>query len=95
MSVYEQEHMDRMRQEAMRRSQEMYRRSEGSSNRQEKQAPLPTAAKPYRRDDFSVLKRFLSEKADSDKLLVAALLLILAKDGADKKLLLALGYILL
>ncbi|MCM1314567.1 MAG: hypothetical protein NC040_10920 [Muribaculaceae bacterium] len=32
---------------------------------------------------------------ESDKLLVLALMILLAKDGADMKLLLALGYILL
>ncbi|MDE6834512.1 MAG: hypothetical protein K2J39_09765 [Ruminococcus sp.] len=32
---------------------------------------------------------------DSDKLLILALMVLLAKDGADIKLLLALGYILL
>ena len=32
---------------------------------------------------------------DSDKLLILALMILLAKDGADIKLLLALGYILL
>ncbi|MDE6671233.1 MAG: hypothetical protein K2J36_06160 [Ruminococcus sp.] len=32
---------------------------------------------------------------DSDRLLVLALMILLAKDGADMKLLLALGYILL
>lgn len=32
---------------------------------------------------------------DSDKLLILALMILLAKDGADMKLLLALGYVLL
>ena len=39
----------------------------------------------------------LSELAghpDADKLLIAALLLLLIKDGGDKRLILALGYIL-
>ena len=35
------------------------------------------------------------KKLDPDRLLIAALLLILVKEGADMKLILALGYILM
>ena len=36
-----------------------------------------------------------SGKLDNDKIIIIALIVILAKEGADLKLLLALGYILM
>ncbi len=38
---------------------------------------------------------FSNGKPDNDKILIIALIIILAKEGADVKLLLALGYILM
>lgn len=43
-------------------------------------------------DPFSEI---FGKKPDPDRLLIAALLLILFKEGADMKLILALGYILM
>ena len=40
-------------------------------------------------------KKLSSIKSDSDKLMILALMIILAREGADKRLILALGYILL
>ena len=40
-------------------------------------------------------EELLGSPADTDKLLVAALILLLLKEGADPKLILALGYIFL
>ncbi len=40
-------------------------------------------------------QKLSSIKSDSDKLMILALMIILAKEGADKRLILALGYILL
>lgn len=43
----------------------------------------------------SLLEMFSGDNQDSDKLLILALMFLLIKDGADMKLILALGYILL
>lgn len=45
------------------------------------------------KNPFSAL--FSDGKADSDKIIIIVLILILAREGADIKLLLALGYILM
>ena len=42
-----------------------------------------------------IIDDFFDDSIDSDKLLIAAILYILIKEGADIKLMLALGYILL
>ena len=42
-----------------------------------------------------ILEEFWDGKIDSDKLLIAALLYMLIKEGADIKLIIALGYILM
>lgn len=44
---------------------------------------------------ISPFSDILGKKFDADQLLIAALLLILVKEGADMKLILALGYILM
>lgn len=41
------------------------------------------------------LSRIIGEGLDSEKLTIIALIIILAKEGADMKLILALGYILI
>lgn len=46
-------------------------------------------------DSVGIINRLLGGGADSDKLLILALMFLLAKEGADMKLILALGYILL
>ena len=43
----------------------------------------------------NVLEELLDGPIDGDKLLIAALILLLIREGGDKKLILALGYILL
>ena len=43
----------------------------------------------------SLSEIFSGNSQDSDKLLILALMFLLIKDGADMKLILALGYILL
>ena len=42
-----------------------------------------------------IIEEFLDGGIDSDKLLIAAILYILIKEGADIKLIIALGYILM
>lgn len=43
----------------------------------------------------SLLEEFLDGVMDSDKLLIAAILYMLMKEGADIKLIIALGYIIM
>ena len=55
-----------------------------------------TASTPkpvYHRSGF--LEYLVGDKIDSEKLMLAALIFLLLKEGADMKLILALGYILL
>ncbi len=42
-----------------------------------------------------IIENIIGKSPDSDKLLVIALIFLLLKEGADMKLILALGYILL
>lgn len=42
-----------------------------------------------------IIENIIGNSHDNDKLLVIALIFLLAKEGADMKLILALGYILL
>lgn len=118
MAMYDSRQMNKMRQYAIRRSHEMYRRSsvntehfsqgQAKSDEHEKPAgkheyeheskpslPPVTVRSNEKKDISGLLRNIFGEKLDSDKLLIAVLILILAKDGADKKLLIALGYILL
>ncbi len=43
----------------------------------------------------NIIEKLLGNDMDSDKLLILALIFLLIKEGADTKLILALGYILL
>lgn len=116
MAVYDSRQVNRMRQDAIRRSQEMYRRSSVNSTHysqgqaeEQKNNSLPVKEKSNesanypavrensseKKDITSLIKSIIGEKLDSDKLLIAALMIILIKEGADMKLILALGYILL
>ena len=93
MAVYGSGNMDRMRMEAVRRSQEMHRRSQPSEPVHEIRADVP---KIPRNDLSDLLGKLLPDgKPDSDTLLIGALIWLLYKEGADIKLLLALAYILL
>ena len=100
MSVFNDGKMDRMRADAIRRSQEMYRKSGGNIEQ-----PLPavseSAEKPLvisekkSSDINSILNDILGNGIETDRLLIIALLFLLIKEGADIKLIIALGYILL
>lgn len=121
MAVYDNRQMNKMRQDAIRRSQEMHRRSMVTSSHysqgQQKKSEEETKHEPERREVSSqpvqnnkasasptvkrnfqlpeALGKLFEGKIDSDKLVIIALMVILAKEGADMKLILALGYILL
>lgn len=52
-----------------------------------------TAAQPTENQLSRLAEEIFGSSLDTDKLLVAALILLLLKEGADPKLILALGYI--
>lgn len=61
--------------------------------------PLPSDCRDNNKNTADSLNRIIQniigDGSDSDKLLVIALIFLLAREGADMKLILALGYILL
>ena len=96
MAVYGGGDMDRMRMEAVRRSQEMHRRT------QHDELPTPEISenndRPQKNSELikDILgKLFPNGRPDSDVLLIGALIWLLYKEKADMKLILALAYILL
>lgn len=117
MAIMDTRQMNRMRQEAIRRSQEMHKRSmvsashysQGSSfsgdlppkesrTENEKIEIKPDSAGiKYRKESqlSELVDSIFQGKIDSDKLMILLLMIILIKEGADLKLILALGYILL
>ena len=91
--MYDSRQMDRMRQEAIRRSQEMHSRAASPNADIPPDKPrVPTGADLSSLLGGIVGKDFL---LDRDRLLIGALLLMLVREGADIRLILALGYILL
>lgn len=93
---------DTMRRDAIRRVQEMQRRSRQLLSPE----PEPQAAEKHRSDPLSSLLGGLGKGSgelfdiagihiDEEKALIGLLIYILYKQGADIKLLLALGYLLL
>ncbi|MGN0575404.1 MAG: hypothetical protein ACI4J2_05170 [Ruminococcus sp.] len=114
MSVYDSRQINKMRQDAIRRSQEMHRRSmvntahysQGSRKspdlppvqQEKKEIPeTPKNNQPVQRVNQppEILNRLFDGKIDSDKLMIIALMILLLKEGADMKLIIALAYILL
>ncbi|HOR22350.1 MAG TPA: hypothetical protein PLY43_06465 [Ruminococcus sp.] len=81
-----------MRQEALRRSREM---------RQPRELTLPheglelSPAPPPESPLPPALRELLREGLSGERLLIAAILLLMLREGADKSLVLALGYIML
>ena len=105
MAELDRRQMNRMRQDAIRRSNEMHRRSAVSSSHYSGDEvrdipPLPDVPADAPANENSkqlsdLLSGLLSDGLDADKLLIAAVLLLLLYEGGDKKLLIALGYILM
>lgn len=108
MAELDRRQMNRMRQDAIRRSKEMHRKSAVSSSHytgggDARDVPADSEVMPgkesadLRKNDSlnEMLKGLLSEGIDADKLLIAAVLLLLLHEGGDRKLLIALGYILM
>ncbi len=94
MAVYDRQNLDHMRREARERSYVMHSRSQSSPNNTYTDEGAP-GKDDEKKKDRTVLDEFLGGKLDKDKLLIAALLFLLLREGGDKKLILALGYILL
>ena len=101
---YSQSEMNFMRQDALRRTREMHRQNRiDKNNVQAAKMPASHTQEPASGQDKSStggLNGLLSGifpdgKLDNDKIIIIALIVILAKEGADLKLLLALGYILM
>lgn len=99
MSVYD----GSMRRDAVMRSRQMYGREAADVPAPVPDLPEPessgsarsvSAPKPSRRS-AGILGGLFPDGIDTDTLLIAALLLLLLKEGGDIKLILALGYILL
>ena len=84
------ENMSRMKMDAVRRSQEMHRRSAVIRDRTE-----VGQGEDHKLKDSLITEIFGSNKLDGDKLLIAALMYLLYREKADKKLIIALGYIFL
>lgn len=118
MAVMDSRQMNRMRQEAIRRSQEMHKRSvvnashysqgseqkgdrppeNNSSPKSEKNSRTPETVNVRKKKEpqlSDIIDSFFQGKLDGDKLMILLLMIILIKEGADLKLILALGYILL
>lgn len=97
MSVYDSRRVNRMRQEAIRRTQEMRARSAPAASAAS--SPVtPSKDTPLKKSNDKLkglLGELIGDGLDADKLLIAALLLLLIREKADKKLILALGYILI
>ena len=111
MPQYTRRDGDAMRQDAIRRSREMYHRvvppqeSQASSYdflplREEPAVPksspqIPSSKKPPQMGLFGNWNPTeLLEKLDNDQILILVLLVMLYKEGEDKKLMMALAYLL-
>ncbi|HAP79654.1 MAG TPA: hypothetical protein DCQ78_05800 [Ruminococcus sp.] len=124
MAYYDNRQFNNMRNDAIRRTREMYRSSavntshySTAENYKSKPAPPepekipenPPEPKPPETNNNNPVQKNYSNNLpfpenigkifggnlDSEKLTIIALIIILAKEGADMKLILALGYILI
>lgn len=86
-----------MRQQALRRAQDMRRLTSPQEEAPRLELspgppPAPSGGVPALSEK---LRELLGEGLSGDRLLIAALIFLLLKEGADKSLVLALGYIML
>ena len=95
MAVYESGNMNRMRMEAVRRSQEMHRHSQHPAEIKTDEEKNENVEVKRKEPPSLLGKLFPEGKPDSDFLLTAVLIYLLYKEKADIKLILALAYILL
>ena len=98
---YSQSEINSMRNDALRRTREMHSRANNENyNVQAEYFPPHSAADEKdkkNKDPFSDLLSGLLSKGslDSDKIIIIILIVILAREGADLKLLIALGYVIM
>lgn len=88
---------DKMQRDAINRVREMQRRAQISNPPQDASPPLPPPepkAEPQRKEG-SLTALLKDINIDEEKALIGLLIYILYKNGADTKLLLALGYLIL
>ncbi|MBE6845173.1 MAG: hypothetical protein E7508_05580 [Ruminococcus sp.] len=105
---YSRSEIDFMRKDALRRTREMHSKAGGKSVNV--QAEEPEAKQQHEMPHGSSLKEqnkkndplssmlsglFSGGRIDSDRLIIIMLIIMLAREGADLKLLIALGYILM
>lgn len=96
MADYNVNEIDRMRREAMRRMQEMQRRAQGFRPPPPPETAPPVAPPPGGEPGHrGGLFELAGIAIDEEKAMIAMLIYILYKQGADIKLLLALGYLLI
>ena len=106
MPQYTRRDGDAMRQDAIRRSREMYHRAIPPQKvqpfsydflplREEAAASKPPPSKSSQTGIFGNWNPTeLLEKLDKDQILILVLLVVLYKEGGDKKLMMALAYLL-
>ncbi len=119
MAYYDNRQFNNMRNDAIRRTREMYHNSMvntshySTAENYKNEIPVPEVAEipePEPRINNNTMSyknnynkpsipenigKILGGSLDSEKLTIIALIIILAKEGADIKLILALGYILI
>lgn len=107
MAVQNRRYINKMRQDAIRRSREMSGPMPGSADsdippdRMKANISAPDdeishkSKQPSKNPLGGLIDEVFGGTLDSDKLLIAAILLMLLKEGGDKRLILALGYILM
>lgn len=120
MAYYDNRQFNNMRNDAIRRTREMYHNSMvntshySTAENYKNEIPVPEVPEsphepephannnnPSFKNNYSKsiipenIGKILGGSLDSEKLTIIALIIILAKEGADIKLILALGYILI
>ena len=84
-----------MRQDAIRRSQEMHSRAVRSGSDTDNSTAAVELKNVRKNAPSAGLLSDISGSLDGDRMLIAALLLMLLREGGDMRLILALAYILL
>lgn len=92
MPISDSRQINKMREDAIRRSREMHSRAV-QNDAPPPEITIDPSAPPKK--DADIISSLLGGIHELDRLLTAALMLLLLHEGADKKLLLALGYIFL
>ena len=95
MPEFDSRRINSMRQDAIRRSQEMHSRAVRGNAPEGTVNGITELKTQTQGKNAAGLLSEITGSLDGDKLLIAALLLLLMREGGDIRLILALGYILL